>query len=112
MVLHYAPLEIIEALDASTWGVGGYPSAVYCEDAGEPVSLTWALWYRAFENPDDYYSVVKVNVEPFYFAYGGSPLDDLTKDQYKTVRDAFKPVLKYLLENFETGLLSRAVFAK
>ena len=112
MVLHYAPLEIIEALDASTWGVGGHPSAVYCEDAGEPVSLTWALWYRAFENPDDYYSVVKVNVEPFYFAYGGSPLDDLTKEQYKTVRDAFKPVLKYLLENFETGLLSRAVFAK
>ncbi|EJK64739.1 hypothetical protein THAOC_14496, partial [Thalassiosira oceanica] len=112
MVLHYAPLELIQALDESTWGVGGHPSAVFCEVEEEPVSQTWALWYRAFENPDDYCRTVKANAEPMFYAYGGSPLDDLTEENYIILRDAYKPVLEYLMENFVTALLSRAVFVK
>ena len=110
MVLYYAPLELIRALDEASQGIGGHPSAVLDGAKREPVSLTWALWYRAFDNPNDYFSAVKINAVPFFVPYGGSPLDELTKEDYEAAREAFAPVLRCLLENFVTGLLSSAVF--
>ncbi|EJK46773.1 hypothetical protein THAOC_34542 [Thalassiosira oceanica] len=110
MGLHYAPFELVDALCKVC--VDGHPSAVFCEDNDDLVSMTWALVARAFPNLDLYYSAVKYNIEPFYFNYGGSPLDELTIEDYDTVRSAYKPVVKCILRNFCTVLLSYATVDK
>ena len=110
MGLHYAPFELVHALYEVC--VDGHPSAVFCADEGDLVSRTWALVALAFPRLEDYFSIVKFNIEAFYYPYGGSPLDELTKEDYETARDAYKPVIEYILRNFRTALLSCAAVDK
>ena len=110
MGLHYAPFELVHALCKVY--VDGHPSAVFCAEEEDLVSRTWALVARAFPSLDDYFGVVKFNIEPLYYAYGGSPLDELSKKDHETVRNAYKPVIESICMGFSTAFLSCAALKK